>query len=94
MGVVPVATTEWFGEQPGALWPWAQESSTSPAPTCPPPSRAPTDIDFEAIAALAGPDPGDLHGLTEEDYDKLCQIAPTVARARRLRRLRHRPGRR
>ena len=24
LGVVPVGTTEWYGEQPGALWPWAQ----------------------------------------------------------------------
>src|SRR5262245_45138265 len=24
LGVVPVATTEWFGGHPGALWPWAK----------------------------------------------------------------------
>src|SRR4051794_23558711 len=24
LGVVPVATTEWFGEKPGALFPWAK----------------------------------------------------------------------
>ena len=23
LGVVPVATTEWFGEHPGAIFPWA-----------------------------------------------------------------------
>ena len=25
LGVVPVATTEWFGEHPGAVWPWAAD---------------------------------------------------------------------
>jgi len=25
LGVAPVATTEWYGEQPGALFPWARE---------------------------------------------------------------------
>lgn len=25
LGVVPVGTTEWFGEHPGAIWPWAQD---------------------------------------------------------------------
>ena len=24
VGVVPVATTEWFGGEPYAVWPWAQ----------------------------------------------------------------------
>src|SRR3712207_1999237 len=25
LGVAPVATTEWFGEQPGAVFPWAKD---------------------------------------------------------------------
>src|SRR5689334_18891521 len=25
LGVVPVAVTEWYGEQPFATWPWARE---------------------------------------------------------------------
>src|SRR3954470_22954338 len=24
LGVVPVATTKWFGENPGEIWPWAK----------------------------------------------------------------------
>ena len=26
LGYKPVATTEWYGEQPYAVWPWAQEA--------------------------------------------------------------------
>jgi iron complex transport system substrate-binding protein len=25
LGIAPVATTEWFGEHPGAIWPWATD---------------------------------------------------------------------
>jgi iron-siderophore transport system substrate-binding protein len=25
LGVVPVGTTEWYGEHPSAIWPWAQD---------------------------------------------------------------------
>src|SRR3954447_26306993 len=25
LGIVPVATTKWFGENPGEIWPWAKE---------------------------------------------------------------------
>ena len=33
LGVVPVATTEWFGEHPGAVWPWATDELRRPAPS-------------------------------------------------------------
>ena len=26
LGIVPVATTEWYGDHPGAIFPWAKES--------------------------------------------------------------------
>ena len=25
LGVTPVGTTEWFGEEPGAIFPWARD---------------------------------------------------------------------
>ena len=34
LGAVPVATTEWFGEHPGAIFPWAKEAlGTGKVPT-------------------------------------------------------------
>lgn len=78
LGVVPVATTEWFGEYPGAIWPWAQDELGANAP---PEVLTDTDgIQFERVAALQ-PDLilGLYAGLSEEDYRTLSQIAPTVA---------------
>ncbi|QJU52650.1 iron-siderophore ABC transporter substrate-binding protein [Herbiconiux sp. KACC 21604] len=76
LGVVPVATTEWYGEQPYAVWPWAQELLGDAQPTV----LDQTDgLEYEKIAALK-PDliVGTNAGLTEEMYDKLTAIAPTV----------------
>ncbi|WP_040491973.1 ABC transporter substrate-binding protein [Ilumatobacter nonamiensis] len=78
LGFAPVGTSEWFGEQPGALFPWAIEAlGDQPMP------EAVLDIyepDPEEIAALRP----DLilainSGLTQEQYDLLDEIAPTVA---------------
>jgi iron-siderophore transport system substrate-binding protein len=78
LGVVPVATTEWFGGYPGAVWPWAQDELAGA-----PPPEVLTDVDgiqFERIAALQ-PDLiiGLYSGMSAEDYETLSQIAPTVA---------------
>jgi iron complex transport system substrate-binding protein len=78
LGVVPVATTEWYGEHPGAIFPWAEEAlGDGPRPEV----LSFTDgIQFEKIAALR-PDLilGVYSGLTKKDYDTLSKIAPTVA---------------
>ena len=78
LGVVPVATTEWFGKHPGAIWPWAADELGGAAPP-----QVLTDVDgiqFEKVAALK-PDLilGVYSGLTAEDYATLSKIAPTVA---------------
>jgi iron complex transport system substrate-binding protein len=78
LGVVPVATTEWFGEQPGAIWPWAKDelgSSATPAVL----SNV-DGIQFEKIAALR-PDliVGMYSDLSQQDYGTLSKIAPTLA---------------
>lgn len=76
LGTVPVATTEWYGEHPGAIFPWAVEL-VGDAPL---PEVLSFEIDFEKVAALQ-PDViiGLYSGITQEDYDLLSQIAPTVA---------------
>ncbi|XVV16465.1 iron-siderophore ABC transporter substrate-binding protein [Actinoplanes sp. CA-131856] len=78
LGVVPVATTEWFGEHPGAIWPWAQDELGANAK---PAVLSNTDgYQFEKIAAQR-PDLiiGLYSGITQSDYDTLSKIAPVVA---------------
>ncbi|MGH3941127.1 MAG: iron-siderophore ABC transporter substrate-binding protein [Pseudonocardiaceae bacterium] len=78
LGITPVATREWFGEQPGALWPWARTVAGN-APT---PEVLSYELNYEKIAALR-PDliVGVSWGITEQEYPKLAQIAPTVAQS-------------
>lgn len=78
LGVVPAGTTEWFGGYEGSIWPWAQPLLGD----APPPVSVgdATAVDAERIAAL---DPDVIvalySGLTQEQYDQLSGIAPTVA---------------
>lgn len=76
LGVTPIAVTEWYGEQPYATWPWAQELLGDAQPEVLSQSDG---IEFEKVAAL---DPdliiGTNSGMTEKDYELLSEIAPTV----------------
>jgi len=78
LGVVPVATTDWLAKYEGAINPWSLDKlAGKPKPV------VLTDKDgpqYEKIASLR-PDLilGLYAGLTEEQYTKLAQIAPTVA---------------
>jgi iron complex transport system substrate-binding protein len=77
LGFKPVATTEWYGEQPYAVWPWAREALGDAKPTV----LDTTDgFEFEKIASLQ-PDLiiGVNAGIEREDYEKLSQLAPTIA---------------
>jgi iron complex transport system substrate-binding protein len=76
LGVTPVAVTEWYGEQPYATWPWAQELLGDARPEVLSQSDG---IEFEKIAALE-PDLiiGTNSGMTEKDYELLSAMAPTV----------------
>ena len=78
LGVKPVGVTEWFGEQPYATWPWAQDKLGDAKPVVL--KTGESGINFEAIAALK-PDAilALYSGLTQEEYDLLTQIAPTIA---------------
>lgn len=76
LGYEPIATTEWFGEQPGAIWPWARAAMGKEEPVVLSNSDG---FEFEEIAALR-PDLiiGTNSGMTKEDYDKFSAIAPTI----------------
>lgn len=76
LGVTPIATTEWYGEQPYAVWPWAADLLGDAEPTVLDATDGP---EYERIASLE-PDliVGTNAGMTEEMYDKLAEIAPTV----------------
>jgi len=77
LGVVPVGVTDWYGDQPSATWPWAQDELGESEPEI---VGDATELNFEAIAAL---DPDVIVGLysalDEQTYDTLSKIAPTVA---------------
>lgn len=77
LGVTPVAVTEWYGEQPSATWPWAQELLGDAEPEV---LETADGFELEKIAALA-PDliVGTNSGMSRGEYEKLSQIAPTVA---------------
>lgn len=77
LGYRPIATTEWYGERPGAIWPWAREAMGDENPTV---LDATDGLQFEKIAALR-PDLiiGTNAGMQRADYEKLSRIAPTIA---------------
>ncbi|SDY96796.1 iron complex transport system substrate-binding protein [Amycolatopsis xylanica] len=78
LGVVPIATTEWFGGYPGAIGPWAKDKlGSAPLPQVLPGGEVPA---YEKIAALH-PDLiiAQYSGLTQEQYDKLSKMAPVIA---------------
>lgn len=79
VGVVPVAVTNWFGDQPFAVWPWAQPKLGSAQPVV---LNLDTGIQVDQIAGLKP----DLivainAGLDADTYQKLSAIAPTIAQS-------------
>jgi iron complex transport system substrate-binding protein len=76
LGYKPIATTEWYGDQPHAVWPWAREALGDAKPTV---LSAADGFQFERIATLR-PDLiiGVNSGMKRADYDKLSRLAPTV----------------
>ncbi|MBB3600677.1 iron complex transport system substrate-binding protein [Mycolicibacterium sp. BK556] len=79
VGVVPIAVTNWFGDQPFGVWPWAQPKLGAAQPVV---LNLDNGIQVDQIAALKP----DLivavnAGLDEDTYKKLTAIAPTIAQS-------------
>ena len=79
VGVVPIAVTKWFGEQPFGVWPWAQPKLGDAKPVL---LNLDNGISIDPIATLKP----DLivavnAGLDAETYRKLSEIAPTIAQS-------------
>ncbi len=79
VGVVPVAVTTWFGDQPFGVWPWAQPRLGSATPAL---LNLDNGIQIDKIAALKP----DLivainAGLDADTYRNLSDIAPTIAQS-------------
>ena len=79
VGVVPIAVTQWFGDQPFGVWPWARGKLGSAQPQV---LNLYDGIQVDAIAALK-PDliVATNAGLDADTYAKLSAIAPTIAQS-------------
>ncbi|MFP5019310.1 iron-siderophore ABC transporter substrate-binding protein [Pseudonocardia phyllosphaerae] len=81
LGVRPVAVTDWYGDYPYAVWPWAQQALGDAKPTVLNKGQftGTPDYRYEQIAALR-PDLilGLYTSMSEDEYRKLSAIAPTV----------------
>jgi iron complex transport system substrate-binding protein len=78
LGVVPVATTEWYAEKPGAIFEWARDELGDAKP--PVVLKDTSGIQLEKVAAQR-PDLiiGIYSGIKKGEYEKLSKLAPVVA---------------
>jgi iron complex transport system substrate-binding protein len=76
VGVVPIAVTNWFGEQPFAVWPWAQPKLGGAQPVV---LNLDNGIQVDKIAGLK-PDliVATNAGVDAATYQRLSAIAPTI----------------
>ena len=77
VGVTPVAVRYWYGDEENAIFPWAEDYVEGDTPVV---LNMPFgNLNYEAILALQ-PDliSAVTAGLTQEEYDLLSQIAPTI----------------
>jgi iron complex transport system substrate-binding protein len=76
VGVVPIAVTNWWGDQPFGVWPWAQPKLGGAQPEV---LDLGNGIQIDRIAAMK-PDliVATNAGIDEDTYKKLSEIAPTI----------------
>ncbi len=79
VGVVPIAVTNWFGDEPFGVWPWAQPQLGNARPVV-------LNLDQGIqLAQIAGLKPDLIvatdAGVDADTYQKLTAIAPTVAQS-------------
>jgi iron complex transport system substrate-binding protein len=81
LGVVPVATTEWYGKKPGAIFEWARDELGGAKP--PVVLDDTNGVQLEKVAAQR-PDLiiGVYSGLKKGEYERLSKLAPVVAQPR------------
>ncbi len=81
VGVVPIAVTEWFGGEQFAVWPWARPRLGDAQPVV---LSLDDGIQVDRIAELS-PDliVATNAGLDRGTYERLSQIAPTIAQSGR-----------
>ncbi|MFV0494583.1 ABC transporter substrate-binding protein [Mycobacterium sp.] len=79
VGVVPIAVTNWFGDEPFAIWPWAQTKLGTAQPEV---LSLDNGIQVGRIAKLE-PDliVATNAGLDIDTYHRLSAIAPTIAQS-------------
>jgi iron complex transport system substrate-binding protein len=79
LGVVPIAVTNWFGDQPFAVWPWARPKLGNAKPVV---LNLDNGVQLEQIAGLK-PDliVATDAGVDQDTYQKLSAIAPTLAQS-------------
>ena len=78
LGIAPVGVHEWWGDYPYATWPWAEAAREAVGAT--PEVLMGFEINIEWVAAQR-PDliVASYYGdLSQETYDLLSQIAPTI----------------
>jgi len=79
VSVVPIAVTNWFGDQPFGVWPWARSKLGNAKPVV---LNADNGIQVQQIAGLK-PDliVATDAGVDQDTYQKLSAIAPTLAQS-------------
>ncbi|MDQ4011793.1 MAG: ABC transporter substrate-binding protein [Actinomycetota bacterium] len=81
LGVKPVAITDWYGDYPLGVWPWARDALGDAKPGVMPRPEG-DKLNFEVIAGFR-PDLiiGQYTGMTKEEYEQATRLAPTVAQS-------------